>query len=164
MRAPLSVGQTVSMAGFFTHALYLRSQAGEEIERRLGYRKGRLSSGWWLLFLQQMPAPDQFEYRGYSQMSGGRAQGHVRSDTPTAEESLLRSGVKVFSLKSRTLKETFFLSGPGRLAKVVPVAEAFGELDYPPGSGIPQFELTAPLPFRVVAHVGPGETYLGDYV
>lgn len=152
------------MDGFFTHARYLRSQPAEEIERRLGYRKGRLASGWWLLFLQQMPAPDQFEYRGYSQMSGGRAQGHLDPGNPTAEETLLRSGVKVFSLKSRTLKDTFFLSGPGRLAKIVPIAGAFGALDYPPGSGIPQFELTVPLTFRVVAEIAPGATYVGDYV
>jgi hypothetical protein len=139
------------MTGFFTKARFLRRQPASELERRLGYAPGRLAKGWWLLFLEQMPTPDDFEFMGYSYMSGGVSQGHVRPG-PTAEQELKAGKYDVFRL-----------AGPDRLAKVVPIGGESGSMPYPPGSGFPQWKLIQPLPFGVWGSVGPGQVYSGDY-
>ena len=172
---PRAVGETQPLAGFFTQARYLRMQTAAELERRLGYRAGRLRDGYWLMFLLQMPTVQQFEYRGYSQMSGGIAQGHrpEHANDPNAENLLKAGGYNLTGtatqkegMKHRTLRDTFTLSGHLRLAKLRPVARAHGDpdvADYPPGSGIPQWELVAPLPFVAAAFVAPGGAYDGMY-
>jgi len=163
MQPALAPGQFVRLTGFFTKARFLRQQPTSELERRLGYAQGRLATGWWLLFLEQMPTPDDFEYMGYSYMSGGAVQGHLRPG-PTAEEQLKAGKFDVFGMKRRTILQTFRLSGPDRLAKVVPVAEQSGLMPYPPGTGFPQWKLVRrPLTFRVWGRIGPGQVYSGDY-
>jgi hypothetical protein len=162
MSLTFSAGQHVPMKGFFTKARFLRQQPAAELERRLGYAQGRLAKGWWLLFLEQMPTPNDFEFMGYSYMSGGVAQGHLRQG-PTAEQELKAGKYDVFGLKRRTILQTFRLSGPERLAKVVPIDGESGAMPYPPGSGFPQWKLIQPLPFRVWGTVGPGKAYSGDY-
>ena len=88
MRAPLVLNGRYSMTGFFTKALFLRAQPAAELERRLGYAAGRLAAGWWLLFLEQMPMAADFEFMGYSQMSGGVPRGHLHPPGGmTAEQS-----------------------------------------------------------------------------
>jgi hypothetical protein len=162
MPPTFSPGQRVAMTGFFTKARFLRQQPASELERRLGYAQGRLAKGWWLLFLEQMPTPNDFEFMGYSYMSGGASQGHLRPG-PTAEQELKAGKYDVFGLKRRTILQTFRLAGPDRLAKVVPIDGAGGSMPYPPGSGFPQWRLTQPLSFRVWGSVGPGQVYSGDY-
>jgi hypothetical protein len=150
------------MTGFFTKAVFLRRQSTAELERRLGYAPGRLAQGWWLLFLERMPTPDDFEYMGYSYMSGGVTQGHLRPGA-TAEQELKSAKFDVFGMKRRTILQIFRLSGSDRLAKVIPIAAESGPMAYPPGSGVPQWKLVQPLPFRVWGLIGPGEMYAGDY-
>jgi hypothetical protein len=163
--ATYNVGGTVCKAGFFTNALYLRGQTSAEIERRIGYHPGRLAQGWYLLFLLQLPTPQQFEYRGYSYMSGGIVQGHLANppDRRTAEQRLADDGFPLAQGKQGTIDRLFRLDGAQRLAKVTPVRGEFGRDDYPAASGIPQWTLTVPLPFRVAAHVAPGQMYQGHY-
>ena len=167
-RGELQVGETIKLKGFFGKALYLRMQTACELERRLGYRPGRLAQGWWLLFLTRKPAPADFEFAGYSHLSGGVVQGHLDSpaDRRGANERLLDSGHDVARLKKTTLEKTFRLAGSERLAKVIPVGSEHrtpGIPDYPQGSGIPQWKLVNPLPWRVAAFIGPGERYTGYY-
>jgi hypothetical protein len=109
-----------------------------------------------------MPTPNDFEFMGYSYMSGGASQGHLRPG-PTAEQELKAGKYDVFGLKRRTILQTFRLSGPDRLAKVVPIGGESGAMPYPPGSGFPQWKLIQPLPFRVSGSIGPGQIYSGDY-
>lgn len=154
--------QQILMKGYVTKALFLRQQPAPELERRLGYASGRLAQGWWPLFLERMPTPDDFEFRGYSQMSGGIAQGHLRKG-PTAEQELISGRFDVASMKRRIILQNFRLSGPDRLAKVVPIDGPTGTMPYPPGSGVPQWELTRPMTFRVWGRVDSGEVYSGDY-
>jgi hypothetical protein len=164
MTPVLRLNGVYRMKGFFTKALYLRSQPAREVEVRLGYAAGRLAAGWWLLFLEQLPAPDEFEFRGYSQMSGGIPQGHLDPGGRNAEQRLRDDGVNVPRLKQNMAVNGFRVSGPERLAKVLPLVPAAGPMPYPPGSGIPQWELVKrDLPFRAAALIKPGETYLGDY-
>lgn len=161
----MQAGDIFTLGGFFTKAMFLRSQSGAEIERRLGYRTGRLSDGWRLLFLTEMPGASDFEYRGYTQMSGGVPLGHLLNppDKRNSEQRLKDDGFDLGKLKLATISGVFTLEGPARLAKVIPVRGEYGEADYPPGIGYPQWTLTKRLNFKVAAVLGPGETYLGDY-
>jgi hypothetical protein len=166
---PTHVGEFQRLEGDFSKALYYRGQPANEVERRIGYRAGRLRNGWWLMFLTVLPAVDQFEYRGYSQMSRGIEQGHLPQNrwAPTAEDRLGRAGNDLKAMKQKTLAEMFRLSGHERLAKVRPVAREHGDpdvADYPPGTGIPQWTLTKPLVWVAAAYIGPGQTYLGNYI
>ncbi len=164
-QADLAVGATVRRKGYFTKAGFLRGQPCAEIERRLGFRAGRCAQGWWLLFLTEMPRPEDFELRGYSQMSGGVAQGHLPRppDPRTAEARMAGQGADLSRIKAGLIRDVFRLSGPDRLAKAVPVAGGTGENDFPPGSGIPQWELTVrALAWQVAAFVPPGRTYDGN--
>lgn len=173
---PQRVGEMQQLKGDFSKALYYRGQSSAEVERRIGYRAGRLREGWWLMFLTVLPRPDQFEYRGYSQMSGGRVQGHLPqfNSGPTAEDRLKSGGQNLTGIayqergmKQQTLTEVFCLNGPERQAKVRPVAREHGDPDipdYPPGAGIPQWNLTHPLSWVAAAFVAPGQSYLGGYL
>jgi hypothetical protein len=172
---PSRVGEMQRLKGDFSKALYYRGQPAAEIERRIGYRSGRLREGWWLMFLTVMPTADQFEYRGMSQMSGGIEAGHLPQNRsgPTAEDRLRSGGFNLsgsaqqtIGLKQKTIETVFRLIGAERLAKVRPVAQAHGDPDspdYPPGSGIPQWTLTEPLVWVAAAFVAPGQTYQGNY-
>jgi len=165
---PTKVGQTQDLKGDFTKAMYFRSQPAAEVERRVGYRAGRLREGYWLMFLQQMPSAEQFEFGGYSQLSGGIELGHLPQNVgkPTAEDRLRSDGFDLPKLKRKIIAGHFLLMGAGRLAKIRPVAPAHGgkdEPDYPPGSGIPQWTLKVPLRWVAAAFIGPGEVYLGNY-
>jgi len=172
---PTRVGETQWLAGDFSKALYYRSQSASEIERRIGYRSGRLREGWWLMFLTALPTVDQFEYRGYSQMSGGIVQGHLPQNRggKTAEDRLRTESYNLTGqsyqkqgMKQNTIADVFRLYGHERLAKVRPVARAHGDADisdYPPGSGIPQWTLTRPLVWVAAAFIEPSMAYLGNY-
>ena len=160
----MPVGDIVQMTGFFTKALFLRAQSAGELERRLGYAEGRMKAGWRLLFLERSPLPDDFEFMGYSQMSGGMPLGHLAPvGGLTAEQSLRVQGYDLPALKRKIIRDVFCVSGADRLAKAIPLDAATGPAPYPPGSGIPQWKLVRPLPFRVIADLGPGEVYDGDY-
>lgn len=161
----LTVGQADYFRGFFTRALHLRGKPAIELEDILGFERGRLGQGWWLLFMLELPGPHDFEFRGYTQMSGGIEQGHLASppDRRTAEErvkDLGHSDASMAAFKRRFVADNFVLHGPYRLAKLLPKAGGAG---YPPGRGIPQWELTAKRRFLVAAEVGPGAMYLGNY-
>ena len=162
MRPPLAANQSILLDGFFTQVKYLKHQTYPQVERRLGLAPGRLARGWWLLFLEQMPSPADFEFMGYSHMSGGVVQGHLRPGRMTAEQELVSRNYDVFGLKQRTIRQTFSLSGPDQLAKVVPVNSPSGSMPYPPGSGVPQWKLINALSFRVWGLVGPGQIYSGN--
>lgn len=161
----MTKGETPWCDGFFTKAFWLRMQTSAELERRLGYRTGRMNDGWYLLFLLQMPTPDQFEFRGYSYLSGGVAQGHLANppDRRNVEQQMRDEGKNLPQIKQRIIQDVFRLDGPERLAKVIPKRDPFGADDYPAGSGIAQWKLTTPLPFKVVDFFAPGQTYTGFY-
>lgn len=158
----LNVGDVASFNGFVTRASVLRGKTGDQIERALGFEAGRLRDGWRLLFFLQLPTPDQFQFRGYTQMSGGIPRGHLAStlDRRTAEQRLADNVDDIVEVKRRIIRDVFRLSGPDRLAKVWPTSQG---TYYPPGAGFPQWELMTYLPFRVAAIVSGVGMYLGDY-
>ncbi len=160
--SPHVVGAQFSRKGFFSKAIYARGVAPEEVEDRLGFHRGRLAAGWSLAVMEKLPGAADFEFAGYTHWSGGVAQGHLPSppDPRTAEQRLHDDGCDVERLKLRVIAEVFTLSGAHRLAKVIPATE---DGDYPQGTGVPQWRLVAPMPFRTLAVMGPGERYMGLY-
>ena len=76
MSSSFTVGQTQFLTGFCTHAFLLRGKSLSDLEGMLGYRPGRLASGATVLFLEQLPGPDDFQLAGYTYFSDGALQGH----------------------------------------------------------------------------------------
>ena len=126
------------------------------------------------MWLTEMPGEKDFEYGGYTHMSGGRVEGHQPwgASGPTAEERLRQDGANLYGnslvskgLKARTMANQFFISGPHRLGKVRPVAppdKIKDEPDYPPGDGVPQWKLVRPLWWVSAAFVPPGGIFTGQ--
>ncbi|MEM9318559.1 MAG: hypothetical protein AAGA70_06090 [Pseudomonadota bacterium] len=157
-------GQTIYAGGYFTLSKYIHGVSGVELARRLGYEPGRLSGGWALVFFSKLPTVHQFSLRGYSHFSGGKVQGHLSANAgaPHVEDLLREDGIDVEAIKKRQLRELFTLTGPNRLAKAVPLR--MGQ-QYPPGSGVPQWELKTGT--RLVAQVagilGSNQAWTGGH-
>lgn len=161
MSDDLALNARVKRKGFITQVQFLRCQPSSELEKRLGYGQDTLNDGWWLLFLEELPSPNDFEYMGYTYMSGGIPQGHLDPQGGlTAEERLRLARYDVHGLKRKTIRDVFTLIGHKRLAKLVPIRKA---TDFPPGTGLPQWRLINALSFRVAAHIQPGKLYTGSY-
>jgi hypothetical protein len=162
MQSPLVFGSRHAMKGVFLQAGALRSHAPVELERRLGYAPGRLAEGWTLLFLEEMPAPDDFELMEFARMSVGPPGRLAVRAGKSAREILRESGGDVLQLKQKTIAENFRLSGPDRLARIVPVDDPNGPMPFPPGDGIVQWQLVRALSFRVAITIAPGRVYFGS--
>ena len=168
----LRVGQETPMAGYVLRLDTIRGQPPAELERRLGYRPGRLAQGWRLLFLLDRPAPEQIELRGYTHWSDGAPSGHLVPEAARAgrrAEDLLRSdhgfsAQDLLKTKRGIIDRYFLLQDPSRIVKVLPVTPHTDAETYPPGTGIQQWRLAAPLRFRVKALVPPGQAYTGDWL
>ena len=162
------IGSIETSAGYITQAKFVRMQSASELERRLGFRAGRLKDGFKLMFLIDVLVPDDFEFRGYTQMSGGIERGHKAAFAkgPNAEQRLASDGVDLRRLKEKICRETFAYQGADRLCKVVPHAAPFGDADYPAGTGIPQWEIlrNRSKRFKVADLVAPGQAYSGMYL
>jgi hypothetical protein len=149
----MHVGEIVYRRGYITELPFVRGRTAAELDRLIGYRAGRLAEGWALLHLVRMPGPDEFEFRGYSHMSGGIAAGEHR----TAEGQLHQSGYDLGKLKQEIIRNKFRIAGARRLVKIVPNRTSFGAKDFPPGAGIPQWELRREMPFRVAELIPPAD-------
>ena len=169
------VGVFYCEKGFVLKLSFIRGQSSAEIEKRIGYRPGRLSSGWALLVLLKKPEVDEFQLGGYTQLSGGMVVERTRSGVPVkvsidevarADDSAadLRLGTGYAQLKRNAL-DAMQISGPDYIVKVMPtmpnVQSMPAEEQYPPGSGIPQWRLTRRQPFICATVVPAGSHYLG---
>ena len=59
------------VGGYFTCARAIRARTPQEMEAILGFAPGSFASGVSVWKLIQLPAPDQFDLRGYTQLPGG---------------------------------------------------------------------------------------------
>lgn len=155
----MKVGEKDSFKGYVTQMHYVAGKSSSALESLLGYKAGRLAGGWALLALTRMPKPNEFEFRGYSYFSGGVVEGHLEDtkDRRTAEIRLKDGLYDVEKLKDAIIRNTFAVSGSKRLVKIVPREPPSGKKDYPPGSGVPQWELTKKLPFVVIGVMDPDQ-------
>ena len=131
---------------------FIAGQTLPEIERRLGFRTDRLSGGAFIAQASELPGLYAFNPMAYSQISGDRFQTNGNYDANKA--NALFPNTDAIKLREIVLG-IWPLSGPDSLVKVLPVIAHSATETYPPGSGVPQWEITAPIRSRVVAFVQP---------
>jgi hypothetical protein len=147
----MNINEMIEVRGCITQERYIKGRSLPELERLLGFAKGRLDKGIVVATLIQLPNINQFELLGYTQV----AEHKFKSIDPTK--------LDVAKLKKMVLREAFTLVGNKRLVKVIANtphnAKVDNDTQYPPGQGIPQWKLTSPLPARVAGIVLPGKIY-----
>lgn len=147
----MKINELIEVRGCITQEHFLKGRSLPELERLLGFQKGRLGSGIVVATLIQLPNVNQFEFLGYTQVAE-----HKHKNIDPGE-------MDVNKLKEMLMKDVFTLIGYKRLVKVIANTLHTEKIDndtqYPPGQGIPQWKLTAALPARVIAIVPPGKSY-----
>ncbi|MEO3435350.1 hypothetical protein [Inquilinus sp. CAU 1745] len=129
-----------NVRGYITQDKFLIGRTLAELERNLGFHTGRLMAGALFVKLDALPAKEAFELGGYSMTAKHRFE--------------MPRGFDVSKLKAMAM-ERWTLTGPDRLIKVL--AETLHDEDmtdddqYPPGLGIPQWNITDAVPGTVVA-------------
>ena len=143
--------EIIQVSGCITQEHFIKGKTLAELERLLGFQKGRLNDGCVVAVLIQTPMPNQFDFLGYSQVAEHRHNGDALKDKDVPK------------LKEMVIKEVFTLAGPKRLVKIKANTPHNSLLDndtqYPPGLGVPQWKLTSRVSARVVDIILPGEVY-----
>ncbi|WP_284620160.1 hypothetical protein [Aquabacterium humicola] len=148
----LAVGVPVQRAGYFTKRHCLGDLANAaELERRIGFAPGRLTAGWYVLFMvDRPPTAREFELGGYTHFSGSRQRGHTASPGESAEEWLHAHAIDILRQREK-VAANFTVTGPERLTKIVPVTRT-GVYWHPQPNPIPQWRLFDESPMRFVVH------------
>lgn len=160
----ISLGQQVTLSGNVTTLQWIKPGHEADTESALGFHRGRLAQGYWILLLKQLPRPDQFRFDGTTLNSGGRlglpaATPAADLQRPKVHDQVLgaRGAAGYADLQSRILRDIRVL-GEQRIAKVLPStrhdALMSPSAQYPAGGGGLQWSILPPgLPFLAAAEV-----------
>jgi len=138
------------MTGYFTLFKWIRGQSLTELDRRIGYRSGRISSKGALVYkFLRLPNIDEFEVRGSSVWTEQRWQNEVepkrRADLNAAAAYHRNTKVPSFDeVQRRNALESMSPFGGNMVVKVYPVdSQGIDETaaGYRSGLGIPQWKL-----------------------
>lgn len=158
------LGQPITLTGNVTTLQWIKPGFEAETEAALGYHRGRLGKGYWIMLLKQLPRPGQFAFDGTTLNSGGRLGLPAATEAadrlrPKVHDQILaqRGAAGYADLQSRVLTDTKIL-GEHRIAKVLPGnghdAAMAPAAQYPAGGGGLQWVITAPgLTFLAAAEV-----------
>lgn len=158
------LGQHVTLSGNVTTLQWIKPGFDAETEAALGFHRGRLAQGYWIVLLTQLPRPDQFRFDGTTLNSGGRlglpaATSAADLQRPRMHDQIMgqRGAAGYTDLQARTLRE-IRVQGEHRIAKVLPGtrhdALMAPSAQYPAGGGGLQWSITPPgLPFLAAAEV-----------
>jgi hypothetical protein len=145
--------------GDFTMLKYIAKLNKEELERAVGFEKGRLNSGFMIVALagDEILTPDDFELGASTRWSGGVIRKDNDGQAIGIETILLEKGQNVIALKEKVSK-FFLLREENTPAKVLPNLRHTAGMKYPdaevlgPGikSGVPQFKLINAKKFIVI--------------
>jgi hypothetical protein len=152
----MHVGETIHRKGCFTQLKYIAGQSLSEIERRLGYRTGRLAQGAYVVQASELPGAHEFNLLAYSQTPGDRFKTEGSYDPHKAKAMY---GDLDHNKLRHLVRSGWQISGPDSLVKIIPITEHSNREMYPPGSGVPQWEMTTPLRCRVAAFVEPNQHF-----
>jgi hypothetical protein len=158
---PFPVGRTIFESGIFTQANAIAGKSRFDVERCMGFNAGRLSMGYTVAHLLNVPGYNDWTFRRHTDLVGP-APGWDEEDGPdtrTAEEILIADGKDVPFLKNEVMRYDFTTSGPTRLIKIIPVINPNGWPQYPEAGGAPQVVLLTNQSMTVAAFVGPNDTY-----
>lgn len=160
----ISLGQHLTLSGNVTTLQWIKPGFEAQTEAALGFHRGRLAQGYWILVLKQLPRPDQFRFDGTTLNSGGRLglpaattaadlQRHKVHDQVMGQ----RGAAGYADLQARSLRD-IRVTGEQRIAKVLPGTRHDVHMapsaQYPAGGGGLQWALLPPgLPFLAAAEV-----------
>jgi hypothetical protein len=149
------LGSTVLAQGCLTRLIDVVNREPALLEDLVGFHRFRLSQGFYFLSLLEALLPGDFEFFGYTYMSGGKLG--LPSNNPTIESArpkvhdtlmarLQSGGVKVAPDVIEQFVRTIQLKGHERYVKIVPFIghdESMGPADQYPSSklGIKQLKL-----------------------
>lgn len=143
----MKTGDTISRGGFVTQRKFVIGQSLQELERRLGFKRGRFSNGILVAVLtdsQQLPIATDFELRGYSQVAD-------HHHNPSLTDGMDRNTLKNLA------RQVWEKTGPNSLVKIISITEHDDRIpldqQYPPGAGVPQWKLVKGLQFDIVAEI-----------
>lgn len=170
---PYALGTSVTTAGCMTRLRDVVNRTPEQLEDLVGFHRGRLSQGFQFLLLQEAVSAGDFEFFGYTYMSGGRTG--LPDNDPAKEAArpkvhdALRSAIVPKAAQDDVQKKAWYqfqshfagavpLKGEDRFVKIVPQVghdTAMGPADQYPASrlGIKQLKLTNAKLFLVAASV-----------
>ena len=136
----MNVGDIVTVSGYITKEKFIAGRVLAEIERILGFHRGRLTEGIAVVVLTELPDAQGFDLAAYSNVAAHRYK------TP--------EGLNIEKIKANA-KATWATIGFERLVKVLPARRhdpnMNPDIQYPPGYGAPQWIAKVPLRGRVVA-------------
>jgi len=139
------------MTGYFTLFKWVRGQSLAELDRRIGYRHGRISSKGALIYrFLLLPNISEFEVRGTSIWTEQRWQAEVeperKADLTAVAAYHRNTKVPSFDeVQRRNALESMSLTGGNMAVKIYPLD--WQEIDdkptgYHPGTGLSQWRLT----------------------
>jgi hypothetical protein len=144
----MPIGEYINVKGFVTQEKFINGKSLSELERILGFQAGRLNEGAVFYALKQLPMPEQFEFKGYTQV----AEHHFTEQyggssflNQDRNESKKDYDTRMLKVKNNIIKTVWAETGPERLIKVRAIKDHDSSLhddtQYPPGSGVPQWKL-----------------------
>lgn len=158
------LGQPITLTGNVTTLQWIKPGFETETEAALGFHRGRLAQGYWIMLLKQLPMPGQFAFDGTTLNSGGRLGLPAATEAadrlrPRVHDQLFarRGAAGYGDLQSRALAGAR-IQGEQRIAKILPGTRHDAAMapaqQYPAGGGGLQWVITAPgLPFLAAAEV-----------
>lgn len=167
----LQVGDRPRFKGNVTTLDKLPVGSGEEIERMVGYHRGRLSDGYFILLLVEAITADDFDFHGITLRSGGKTGNPGQPNRQPVQQVMTKEFAKSFQLRPdprqaasahiKQMKDRLVRRdvsrGPDRLAKVLPTIRHNRSIpdavQYPPGGGALQWDLTKEAQFLVAVYV-----------
>lgn len=160
----LTLGTTVPSKGCITRLIDVVNREPAFLEDLVGFHRGRLAQGFYFLLLTQAFGPGEFEFHGYTHMSGGKIglpsnNPAIEGARPSVHGNLLNQfGARDTGGLMKNFCSTIRLKGPDRYVKILPAVQhdpAMGAADQYPASklSIRQVNLRVAKPFLVAAEV-----------
>lgn len=150
----LIVGQQQPFSGNVTTLNWIGARPARDIEINLGYGAGRLAKGYCVVLLKERLAPADFEFEGTTMRSGGRVGLPLASHDADAQRRRIHDQMisEYGEARYRAMQQQALvsaqLSGPNRIAKVIPMAShdprLTPDVQYPMGGGGLQWKILPP--------------------
>lgn len=160
---PLILGSEVFLDRMITSNHAVGARSARDLEKSLGYAKGRLDAGWAVLLLKQKLTPEDFKFSGITLLSGGRSglpatTWEADAQRPLVHDDMLREyGTAHYRILQEKKLAAIPEKGTHRLVKVVPVTPHDDEKSpaeqYPMGGGGLQWRLIRECRFLVAMTV-----------
>jgi hypothetical protein len=142
-----------NVSGWITQEKYILGSTPAEMEDLLGVPSGYFSHGAVVWALQRLPHPNEFELGGFTHWPGGRPRG-VQPDTSIPSTPAFVSKHKGFA------RDSWSLTGPDRLVKVVPNWAPAHVDTWPVGKGVKQWKILTEIPAFESMRLGANQPYL----